>query len=109
MNLWRAGRGTDDQQPVTQVCSERLGAGGSGAEAIRASRLPRGSEEEASGITDQGVTLADRQLFAGCSGFGFHVERTVEMLSPGQGYKVTEGLRASGWRRLYVGASHPHC
>ena len=41
VNLRRAGRGTDDQPPVTQVCSERLGAGRSGAEAIRASRLPR--------------------------------------------------------------------
>ena len=41
VNLWRAGRETDDQPPVTQVCSERLGASRSGAEAIRASRLPR--------------------------------------------------------------------
>ena len=67
----------------------------------------QGGEEAASGITDQGVTLADRQLFAGCSGFGFHVERTVEMLSPGQGCKATEGLRASGWGRLY-GVLHTH-
>jgi len=29
------------------------------------------------------------------------VERIVEMLTPGQDCKVTEGLRASGWGRLY--------
>ena len=51
--------------------------------------------------------MADRVMFAGCPGFGFRVERTVERLSPGQGYKVTEGLRAFGRGRLY-GVLHTH-